>query len=295
MEEEIGFIGLGSMGVPMVLNLLKSGCKVKVYNRTADKAKDVVAAGAVQVNSPADVAAAGGIVITMLSNDMALEEIVFGKNGFGEQLKGGGVHLSMSTISPETSRKLAAYHEKQGSSYVASPVFGRPDAARAQKLFVLSSGPYDAKVRVKTIQEVLGQRVFDIGEDPGSANLIKLGGNFMIMAAMQAMSESFTLAEKSGIDPMLAAEIYASTLFNCTVYQGYGNMIAKKEFEPAGFQLALGFKDCNLVLAEANATQTPMPLASLLHDRLLASLAKGREHQDWAALARITHEQAGLE
>ncbi len=295
MDREIGFIGLGSMGLPMVLNLLKSNLKVKVYNRTPEKARDAVAAGAQQMDRAADVATVGGIVITMVSNDKALEEVVFEKDGIGKKLGVGGIHLSMSTVSPKTSRKLASYHEQQGSYYVASPVFGRPEAASAQKLFLLSSGHRDAKERVKPLQNALGQQVFDISEEPGGANVIKLGGNFMIMAAMEAMAESFNLAEKNGIDRQLAAEVYASTLFNCTVYQGYGQMIAKKSFEPAGFQLSLGFKDCNLVLDEANSTKTPMPLASLLHDRLLASIAKGRETHDWSALARVASEEAGLE
>jgi 3-hydroxyisobutyrate dehydrogenase-like beta-hydroxyacid dehydrogenase len=295
MEKEIGFIGLGNMGNPMVKNLLKAGFKVKVYNRTPEKARDAVAAGAKQVNRPADAVSLGGIVITMVSNDKALEDLVFGSSGIGEKLGSGGIHLSMSTVSPETSRKLAAYHEQQGGFYVASPVFGRPEAAAAQKLFVMSSGQRDAKERVKPLQEAMGQRIFDIGEEPGKANVIKIGGNFMIMAAMEAMAESFTLAEKNGIDRELAAEVYASTLFNCTVYNGYGQAIAKQEYEPAGFRLALGYKDCNLVLEQANSTKTPMPLASLLHDRLLSSMAKGRENHDWSALARITSEEAGLE
>lgn len=295
MAKEIGFIGLGNMGQPMVMNLLKAGFKVKVYNRTPEKAKDVVAAGAEQVNHLADVVTPGGIVLTMVSNDQALEDVVLGDGGFGNKLGEGGIHLSMSTVSPETSRKLASYHQKQGSYYVASPVFGRPEAAAAQKLFVLSSGPSEPKERVKPLQEAVGQRVFDLGDEPGNANVIKLGGNFMIMAAMEAMAESFNLAEKNGIDRQLAAEVYASTIFNCTVYNGYGQMIAKRMFEPAGFQLALGLKDCNLVLQEANATKTPMPLASLLHDSLLASVAKGRENQDWSALTRIVSENAGLE
>jgi 3-hydroxyisobutyrate dehydrogenase-like beta-hydroxyacid dehydrogenase len=295
VTQEIGFIGLGNMGQPMVMNLLKAGFKVKVYNRTPNKAKDVLSAGAQQVNLPKDVVTPGGIVITMVANDQALEELVFGTNGFGDKLGVGGIHLSMSTVAPETSRKLAAYHQEAGSYYVASPVFGRPDAAAAQKLNVLSSGPIEAKERVKPLQEALGQRVFDLGQEPGNANVIKLGGNFMIMAAMEAMAESFNLAEKNGIDRQLAAEVYSSTLFNCTVYQGYGQMIAKKEFEPAGFQLKLGLKDCNLVLGEANATQTPMVMASLLQSRLLASVAKNRGNHDWSALARIALEEAGLE
>lgn len=295
MEKTIGFIGLGNMGVPMVMSLLKAGYNVKVYNRTPEKARDVVAAGAEQVDHLADVAVPGGIVISMVSNDQALEEVTMGDAGFGESLGAGGVHLSMSTVSPETSRKLADFHRKQNSQYVASPVFGRPDAAAAQKLFILSSGQNDAKERVKPVQEAMGQRVFDLGEEPGNANVIKLGGNFMIMAAMEAMAESFNLAEKNGIDRQLAAEVYASTLFNCTVYNGYGTMIANRKYEPAGFQLELGLKDCNLVLEEANAKQTPMPFASLLHDSLLASVAKGRGKQDWSALTRIASENAGLE
>jgi 3-hydroxyisobutyrate dehydrogenase-like beta-hydroxyacid dehydrogenase len=295
MNEEIGFIGLGHMGQPMALSLLKAGFKVKVYNRTPEKAKDVVAAGAEQVGHPSDAVTAGGIVITMVANDQALEDVVHGDGGFGDKLGSGGIHLSMSTVSAETSRKFAAYHQQQGSHYVASPVFGRPEAAAAQKLFVLSSGAREAKERVKPLQEAMSQQVFDIGEDPGGANIIKLGGNFMIMAAMEAMAESFNLAEKNGIDRELAAKVYASTLFNCTVYKGYGQMIAKKKFEPAGFKLKLGLKDCNLVLREAEDKKTPMPLASLLHDRLLSSTAKGRENQDWAALTRIASEEAGLE
>ncbi|WP_042460628.1 NAD(P)-dependent oxidoreductase [Neobacillus dielmonensis] len=295
MTMEVGFIGLGNMGKPMVMNLLKAGYKVNVYNRTKSKAKDVVDAGAFLVNCPSDAVSEGGIVITMVANDQALEELVLGSDGFGMKLGKGGIHLSMSTVSPETSRKLASFHQRQGSDYVASPVFGRPDAAAAQKLNILSSGSTESKERVKPLQEAMGQRVFDIGEEPGSANIIKLGGNFMIMAAMEAMAESFNLAEKNGINRERAAEVYASTLFNCTVYQGYGQLIAKKLFEPAGFQLALGLKDCNLVLDEANAANNPMPLANLVHDRLLASVAKGRENQDWAALARISMEEAGLE
>jgi len=293
--KEIGFIGLGNMGQPMVLNLLKAGFKVKVYNRTASKASDVVAAGAEQVNRPCDVTTSDGIVVTMVANDQVLEELVYSQDGIGARLGTDGIHLSMSTVSPETSRKLAQYHQEKGSFYIASPVFGRPEAAAAQKLWILSSGNHVAKEKIKPVLEALGQRVFDLGEEPGNANVVKLGGNFMIMAAMEAMAEAFNLAEKNGMDRETVAEVYSSTLFNCTVYNGYGSMIAKKKFEPAGFQLALGLKDCNLVLDEANNTKTPMPLANLVHNRLLSSTAKGRGNLDWSALTKLTNEEAGLE
>jgi 3-hydroxyisobutyrate dehydrogenase-like beta-hydroxyacid dehydrogenase len=292
---EVGFIGLGNMGQPMVMNLLKAGFKVKVYNRTASKASVVIAAGAEQVNRPCDVTSSAGIVITMVANDQVLEELVYGQDGIGDKLGTDGIHLSMSTVSPETSRKLAKYHQEKGSFYIAAPVFGRPEAAAAQKLWILSSGNHVAKEQVKPVLEALGQRVFDLGEQPGNANVVKLGGNFMIMAAMEAMAEAFNLAEKNGMDRETVAEVYSSTLFNCTVYNGYGSMIAKKMFEPAGFQLALGLKDCNLVLDEANNTKTPMPLANLVHNRLLSSAAKGRGNLDWSALTKLTNEEAGLE
>ncbi|MCM3727840.1 NAD(P)-dependent oxidoreductase [Neobacillus cucumis] len=295
MVNEIGFIGLGNMGQPMVKNLIKAGYKVKVYNRTPNKAYEVVAAGAEQVNRPCNVVTPEGIVVTMVSNDQALEDMVFAPDGIGEKLGKNGIHLSMSTVAPETSRKIAQFHQEKGSFYIASPVFGRPEAAAAQKLWILSSGNKDARERVKPVQEAMGQRVFDLGEEPGNANVVKLGGNFMIMAAMEAMAEAFNLAEKNGMDRETVAEVYSSTLFNCTVYNGYGSMIAKKMFEPAGFQLALGLKDCNLVLNEANSTETPMPLANLVHNRLLASAAKGRGNLDWSALTKLANEEAGLE
>ena len=295
MVNQIGFIGLGNMGQPMVKNLIKAGYKVKVYNRTPNKASEVVAAGAEQVNRPCDVVTQDGIVVTMVSNDQALEELIFGSDGIGETLGENGIHLSMSTVAPETSRKIAQFHQEKGSFYIASPVFGRPDAAAAQKLWILSSGNKEARERVKPVQESMGQHVFDLGDEPGNANVVKLGGNFMIMAAMEAMAEAFNLAEKNGMDRQTVAEVYSSTLFNCTVYNGYGSMIAKKMFEPAGFQLALGLKDCNLVLDEANSTKTPMPLANLLHNRLLSSAAKGRGNLDWSALTKMANEEAGLE
>ncbi|MEH7119358.1 NAD(P)-dependent oxidoreductase [Neobacillus vireti] len=295
MENKIGFIGLGNMGQPMVKNLIKAGYKVKVYNRTPNKASEVVAAGAEQVNRPCDVVTPDGIVVTMVSNDQALEELIFGSDGIGEKLGKNGIHLSMSTVAPDTSRKIAEFQKEKGSFYIASPVFGRPDAAAAQKLWILSSGNKEARERVKPVQESMGQRVFDLGDEPGNANVVKLGGNFMIMAAMEAMAEAFNLAEKNGMDRQTVAEVYSSTLFNCTVYNGYGAMIAKKMFEPAGFQLALGLKDCNLVLDEANSTKTPMPLGNLLHNRLLSSAAKGRGNLDWSALTKMANEEAGLE
>lgn len=294
MSESIGFIGVGNMGQPMARNLLKAGFRLRVYNRNASKAAPLVAQGAQQVSHPGDVVEPGGIVITMVANDDALESVVLGEEGFLKRLGPGGIHLSMSTISPATARKLADLHTKQGSMYVAAPVFGRPDAAAAQKLWICVSGPQAAKERVQPILNALGQGVFDFGEEPGAANVVKLAGNFLIVAAMEAMAEALTLAEKNGLDRSRVIDMLAQTSFACPIYQNYGTVIAQKRYTPAGFHLSLGFKDVGLVLQIADDVKMPMPFASLLHDRLIASIARGRGDMDWSALALAVSEDAGL-
>ena len=294
MSEQIGFIGLGNMGLPMVGNLLKADFALRVYNRTASKAEPLVAHGARQFAHVNEVVEPGGIVVTMVANDSALESVVLGRDGFLERLGPGGIHLSMSTVSPATARKLADLHAKWGSIYIAAPVFGRPEAAAAGRLFICLSGVQAGKERVQPLLNVLGQGVHDFGEDPGAANVIKLTGNFLIAAAMEAMAEAFTLAEKNGIERSKVIDMLGQTIFACPIYQNYGRAIAEERYTPAGFLLSLGLKDVNLVLQTAESVQMPMPVASLLHDRFLASLAKGRDDMDWSALALGASEDAGL-
>lgn len=294
MSQTLGFIGLGSMGTPMASNLLAAGYTVRVYNRTPEKAQPLAEQGAQVVNTPAETIAPGGIVITMLANDAALEAIVLGENGILPALGKDGIHVSMSTVSPATAQQLAAQHEQHGSQYVAAPVFGRPDAAAARKLWIAYAGESAAKERVKPILEQLGQGVFDFGDDAGAANVVKLAGNFLIISAIEAMAEAFTLAEKNGIDRTQIANLFGQTLFACPIYQNYGRMIAQQQYEPPGFKLALGLKDVTLALQTARASEMPLPLASLLHDRLLALVAAGNSDIDWTGLALKTSQDAGL-
>ena len=294
MNNVVGFIGLGNMGLPISTNLVESGYKLHVYNRTVQKAQLLVDKGAELRNSPADVVEPGGIVISMLANDQALEDVVLGENGILEKLGNGGVHISMSTVSPTTAEKLAQQHEQQGSHYLAAPVFGRPDAAAARKLWICLSGNGVAKERVLPLLNVLGQKVFDFGEQVSAANVVKLSGNFLIIAAIEAMAEAFTLAQKNGIDRSQVAELFGQTLFACPIYQNYGRMIAQEQYEPAGFKLALGLKDVELALQTAKESQMPMPVASLIRDRLISAIAKGRGDIDWTGLALGVSEEAGL-
>lgn len=294
MPETLGFIGLGNMGEAIAANLLRAGYGLRVFNRTASKAAPLVAKGATLAASSADVAQPGGIVLTMLSDDKAVEECCLPAGSFVEKLGPGGVHISLSTIGPATARKLAEHHAKFKVDYVASPVFGRPDSAAAARLWVIVSGAPAAKKRIQSILAAIGQGVFDFGEDAGGANVVKLCGNFLIASAIEAIAESLALAEKSGLDKKDVAEFFGKTLFACPIYQGYGRQIVERRFEPAGFRLALGLKDITLVQDTATASSMPMPLASFLRYRWLSAITKGRENMDWSAVALGIAEEAGL-
>jgi 3-hydroxyisobutyrate dehydrogenase-like beta-hydroxyacid dehydrogenase len=293
MKETVGFIGLGNMGLAMATNLLKAGFGLRVYNRTADKARPLVEKGARLVHSPAETAEPGGIVMTMVSDDRALKEVTVGMNGLLNRL-GDGVHLSMSTVAPRTARRLAVLHQERGGHYVASPVFGKPEVAAKAKLWIVTSGDAEARARVRPLQEAMSQRIYEFGEEPGAANAIKLAGNFLLGAAIEAMAEAFTLAQKHGVPRRQSYEFFTQTLFDCFVYRGYGELIASEHYQPVGAKPSLIRKDYGLILDAAAEGLVPMPLANLIHERLTATVAKGREDADWAGFAREVSESAGL-
>jgi len=293
MAENIAVVGLGGMGSGAARRLLDQGHRVTVWNRSAAKATPLVERGARAARSPGEAAAGAAVVITLLADDRALEEVVLGAEGVAAGLGAGGVHLSMSTIAPTTARRLAEAHRAAGAAYVAAPVFGRPDAAASGQLWIALSGPPAAKDRARPVLEALGQGVQDFGEDPAGAHVVKLAGNFMIAAATEAMAEAYTLGEKCGLDRTQLAEFFGATLFPSRIYQNYGRMIAEHRYEPAGFKLRLGLKDLRLVLGAADANEMPMPLASLLHDRLLALAAQGHGEIDWTAIGLAVAREAG--
>jgi 3-hydroxyisobutyrate dehydrogenase-like beta-hydroxyacid dehydrogenase len=294
MQENIGFIGLGNMGEPIAANLIAAGHSLKVYNRTASKAEPLKAKGATIVATAAEVATPGGIVFTMVADDRALDQVCTAEASFIETLGHGGVHVSLSTIAPATAKHLAEHHRKHGVDYVGSPVFGRPEAAAAKRLWICDSGPVAARERVRPLLAAIGQRTYEFGDDPAAAHVVKLCGNFMIAAALEALAETFALAEKNGVDPAAVSQMMGETLFACPIYQIYGKLIVDGQFEDAKFRLALGLKDMSLVAQTAAASNMPMPLVSLVRDRLLASTAKGRADWDWTALALDVAENSGL-
>lgn len=295
MENKIGFMGLGNMGTQMAKNLISAGYHLQVYNRTLSKADELGAAHITKCQTPADAAAGVPIVVSMLSEDEALRESVTGDDGILKTLQPNAVHISMSTISPDTAEQLAKAHKETGSYYLAAPVFGRPEAAAARKLFICVSGDQFSKDAAKPVLDSLGQGIFDFGENVGSANVLKIAGNFMIMASMEMMAEAFTLAEKNGLDRVQVANFFGSTLFNAPVYQNYGRLIANKQYEPVGFKAKLGYKDARLAFKLSQTSETPMPLVNAVHSRLLTAIAKGLGDRDWVeGFGRGVSEDAGV-
>ena len=294
MTAAIGVIGLGGMGSGIASRLLDQGHSIAVWNRTASVADALVARGARRAATPADAAAPDGVVVTMVANDAALEAVTGGEHGIVGRLGRDGVHISMSTVSPTLARSLAERHAARGSHFVAAPVFGRPDAAAAGKLWILHSGAAAAKQRARAVLEAIGQGVVDIGEAPDAAPTGKIAGNFLIASAMETMSEAFALLEKSGVDCRIWHDLMTRTLFAGTIHTNYGRFILDRAFSPPGFKLALGAKDVGLALAAGQEQRVPLPFASVLRDRFLAAMAQGREELDWTAISLGAAADAGL-
>jgi 3-hydroxyisobutyrate dehydrogenase-like beta-hydroxyacid dehydrogenase len=289
----IGFIGLGNMGHGMATNLLKAGHQITVYNRSPGKAETLVQQGATAARNVAE-ASTGEVVFTMLSDDEAVENVAFGENGIVVSLAPGATHVSSSTISVALSERLAAAHAEAGQQYAAAPVFGRPEAASAAKLFVVAAGAPQVLEPLVPLFDAIGQRTFVVSDQPHTANLVKLSGNFLLASAIETVSEAVALVGKAGVNRQQYVDILTSTLFAAPAYQIYGRLIARQEFEPAGMAASLGLKDVRLVLAAAEGLQVPLPVASVLRDRLLTLVATGGGHLDWSALATLADRDAGL-
>lgn len=289
----LAFIGLGKMGVGMAHNLLRAGHTLSVYNRSREKAVPLAAEGARVASSPADACKNVDAVMTMVADDPALEQIVFGENGIAAAMPAGCIHLSHSTISTALARKLAAEHAQRKQGYLSVPVVGRPEAAEAKKLVVLAAGPTDQIDRCRPLFDALGRATFIVGTEAWQANVTKLCGNFLLVSMIEVFGEAFATLRKAGVAPQAYVEIM-DTLLGSAIITNYGKAIANETFEPAGFALKLGLKDVRLMQAAAEECQSPMPLASLVHDHLLSAMAQGQGEMDWSSMAKVLAKGAGL-
>lgn len=286
----IGFIGLGNMGGAIAARLLAAGHAVRVWNRSPEPAQRLAEQGA-QVQTTVREACAAEVVFSMLSDDRAVREVFLGTASPATR---GSVHVNMATVSPQLSDELAERLQAEGCGYLAAPVLGRPDVAAAGKLNILAAGPASAFERVAPLFEVIGQKTWRLGERAAQANIAKLAANFMLAAAIESMGEAAALAGGYGIEPATLFELITHTFFPGPVYEGYGRVIAESRFEPAGFKARLGLKDVRLVLAAADAVNTPMPFGSHVRDSLLETLARGEGEKEFGAvLGRAAMRRAG--
>jgi 3-hydroxyisobutyrate dehydrogenase-like beta-hydroxyacid dehydrogenase len=274
--------------------LVRAGHEVTVWNRSADKARGLVALGAVAAPTPQEAAAGREAVLTMLADDGALEHVLTGPQGLLEGLRPGALHISLSTISVATAENLAARHAERGQHLLSAPVFGRPEAAAAAKLFVVAGGRQADLEGAKPVFDAISQRVFYIGEAPSSANLVKLCGNFMILAAIETMAEAMALAERGGVSRKQLLEVLTGTLFDSPVYRNYGSGLIEGRFKPAGFAAPLGLKDMRLVGQSADTLRVPMPVLNVLRDHLLQTIATLGDDVDWSAIGHTVAKNAGL-
>jgi 3-hydroxyisobutyrate dehydrogenase-like beta-hydroxyacid dehydrogenase len=294
---EIGFIGLGRMGTAMAASLAAAGRPVIAYVRRSDQIGQLTAIGIRATTDIGDLLDCE-VVISMLPDDDAVREIVFGSrdddlDGLAAGLMPGAIHLSMSTISTAAAALLASEHARHGQGYVAAPVFGNPDAARARQLFIVAAGAPADVVRCQPIFDSVGQRTFVVGADPHEANLIKLLGNMMSATALEMLGEAVAVVRKRGLDPQPFIDIMTSTMFGGRAHKIYGDKIVRQAYAP-GFVLPLVLKDVRLALAEAENAGAPMPSVGVVRDRLITAIARGYGDLDWTALGLVAAEEAGL-
>jgi 3-hydroxyisobutyrate dehydrogenase-like beta-hydroxyacid dehydrogenase len=291
---KLGVLGLGKMGVGIASNLIKAGHDVIVWNRSAAKTQPLIALGATSAATPRQAAAGREVLITMLADDAALHSVAYGEDGFIAGLKENALHVSMSTIATTTAEKFRQDHAARRQRFISAPVFGRPEAAAAAKLFILAAGEEADLQTAAPIFSAVGQRVFKLGTNPQAANLVKLCGNFVILAAVEAMGEAMTLAEKGGVQRAQLLEVLTGTLFDAPPYRNYGAMLAEKKYKPAGFAAPLGLKDMRLAGQAADTLRVPMPLLGILRDHLLQTIAVDGEDIDWSAIGSAIDKNAGI-
>jgi 3-hydroxyisobutyrate dehydrogenase-like beta-hydroxyacid dehydrogenase len=289
---DVGFIGLGSMGLPMAANLVKAGHRVIVWARSKDACAAAAAFGAT-VSASAKETFAGDAFISILSDDDSVRRVVM-ESGM---LPSGGantVHINMATVSAAFAHEIAAHHAKLGISYISAPVFGRSEVAAAGKLNIIAAGDQKAITKVQPLFDAMGQRTWNLGDDPGRANVVKIGGNFMLACSLEAISEAVALNEAHGVKPADFIEIMTNTIFTAPSYKAYGDIIAQQRFEPASFKLTLGLKDVRLALAAGDSKNVALPFGSILRDNFLDALAHGDADKEWAAISNVARRRAKL-
>jgi 3-hydroxyisobutyrate dehydrogenase-like beta-hydroxyacid dehydrogenase len=289
---KIAFIGLGQMGSGMAACLAKSGASLTVYNRSPERTAPLASLGARVASSIPDAVSEADLVITMLSDDSAVLSVM--SDDVIRLLSPATVHISMSTISPAATKLLAEKHAQLGSGFLACPVFGRPDAAAAGSLRLCLSGPPELRARIGPLLTPMGE-LWEFGDDPTASATVKLAGNFMILTAIELLSEAYSFVEANGVPAESFYNLMSSTLFAAPVIKNYGRLLLERAWDAPGFKAALGAKDVFLLKDAARKSRTPLPLAAVVEDKMLRALARGWGDKDWTVVHQGQREDAGLQ
>ncbi len=295
MPDRIGFIGLGLMGKPMALNLLKKGFGVTAHSRSQGPVDAVVAAGAARAASPAEVAACCDVVITMVPDAPDVRQVLEGPNGVFETIRPGSVIIDMSTIAPAAARELAARAKSRGVEMLDAPVSGGEIGAVNGTLSIMVGGDGAALARVRPILAAMGNpdRLVHIG-DTGAGQVCKACNQICIGGALAAVSEAFAMARKAGIDPAKVREALLGGFAASRVLEVHGERILAQNYVP-GFKTKLYHKDFGIVMQTLHELGVPGHVASAVEQYISSQMATGQGDDDYSSLARVVFRGAGLE
>jgi 3-hydroxyisobutyrate dehydrogenase-like beta-hydroxyacid dehydrogenase len=293
MIKKISYLGLGTMGSGMVSNLLKAGYELTVWNRSVERTKPFARKGARVADTPANAVRDVDLVMYSLSNDQAVEEVVFGANGIISGITAGQIAMDMSTVLPATSLREQEAYSKRGVDFLDAPVFGSKKEAADAKLWIMAAGKRDAFEKVKPVLQHLGQTVHYFGKN-GNAAAMKLVGNLIVALEMEALAEGLVLAQKAGLDLSTVMEVVKVADFRSPLLVGNGQNILKRDFSTS-FALKLMLKDAGLIEKFAGSLQSPIPALRVVQKNLESAVALGFGKENASAVIKALEKEAGVE
>jgi len=293
MTQNVGFIGLGIMGAPMALNLVKAGFNVTAYNRTRSKAEPLARAGGRIAATPAEAARDAEVIVTIVSDTAAMEEVVCGKAGVLETVRSEAILIDSSTISPAVSRKLASLLAGKGASLLDAPVTGSKHGAEKGELTFMIGGERAVLERAMPVLKVLGKKHIYCGQQ-GLGLAAKLAMNAILATMVEIFSEGFVMAAKAGVPPQTLLEIMQSSLARSGIIDFKAPFVFKGDFTPY-FPLKLMHKDLELAMEAAYAQNLPMPATAAVKEVYGAAKAQGQGDLDYAAVITFLEGLAGVQ
>ena len=286
----VGFVGLGAMGRPMAMHLLRAGYRLAVWARRPEAAAPLLAAGAIHCASAAAVARRSEVVFTIVTGSADVESVALGADGLGEGLAVGSILVDMSTIAPETARSLARRLSRQGVDMLDAPVSGGEQGAIAATLAIMVGGKAAVLERVRPLLECLGRTIVHVG-DNGAGQVAKACNQMVMVGAIQAVAEALHLAAAAGADPARVRQALGGGSAASRVLEVMGRKMVDRDFA-AGVEARLHHKDYGVVLAEAYRLGVPVPVAAAVGQQLNALMARGWGHSDTASLLRVLESVA---